>query len=172
MAEIVISEEIRQADDVISVDEYIQRKKRRRWRVADRMLKKAPLFAAQIMQDEFPGYTEEDFIHDVTRKRRKGKKRKGKSPLKRQGRYPFMMRHLANYQLTKDPEHLRKAQEMRNRMFNPIELVFSLNGESKTVSFPSTTSVSFVQGLAKIKFQSWEELDEILNEKLKYSHVQ
>ena len=57
----------------ISLEEVMKRKAMRRRRVAKRMLKKWPLFAVEEMQPEFPGYTQDEFIADVTRKTRKGK---------------------------------------------------------------------------------------------------
>lgn len=59
--------------DAISVEQFIKRKERRRRRVAKRKLKAVPLFAVEEMQGEFPGYTLDEFISDVTRKTRKGK---------------------------------------------------------------------------------------------------
>ena len=57
----------------ISIEEVMKRKVRRRRRVAKRMLKRCPLFAVEEMQKEFPGYTYDEFVADVTRKTRKGK---------------------------------------------------------------------------------------------------
>lgn len=59
--------------DAISIEKAMQRKVQRRRRVAKRMLKRWPLFAVEEMQAEFPGYTQDEFIADVTRKTRKGK---------------------------------------------------------------------------------------------------
>lgn len=164
---------IQQDEQAISLEQYLQKRKRRRWRVADRMLKRAPLFAVELMQHEFPGYTNEQFIADVTRKRSKSRgRKKGKSPLKRQGRYRLMMKAIADYRLTKDENHLALAQKLRQRMFLPMQIEFYLNKEKRTLTFPSTTSVEFVQSLTDIKFKTWAQLDEILDERLKYSHVQ
>lgn len=57
----------------ITIEEVIKRKVQRRRRVAKRMLKRWPLFAVEEMQAEFPGYTYDEFVADVTRKTRKGK---------------------------------------------------------------------------------------------------
>lgn len=58
----------------ISIEQYQKRRIQRRRRVAKRLLKRFPLFAVEMMQNEFPGYTYEEFISDVTRKTKKGKK--------------------------------------------------------------------------------------------------
>lgn len=57
----------------ITLEQVIKRRIQRRRRVAKRMLKRWPLFAVQEMQSEFPGYTQEEFIEDVTRKGRMSK---------------------------------------------------------------------------------------------------
>ena len=59
--------------DEISLMKIIARRLSRRRRVAKRMAKRCPLMAVEFMQDEFPGYTYQDFEADVTRKTRKGK---------------------------------------------------------------------------------------------------
>lgn len=59
--------------DAITLEQYLKRKIQRRRRVAKRLLKRFPLIAVEIMQAEFPGYTYDEFIADVTRKTRKGK---------------------------------------------------------------------------------------------------
>lgn len=70
----IISQQSRQHDhQAISLEQVIKRKVMRRRRVAKRMLTRIPLFAVEEMQAEFPGYTQDEFISDVTRKTRKGK---------------------------------------------------------------------------------------------------
>ena len=51
----------------------MKRRLARRRRVAKRMAARCPLLAVEFMQDEFPGYTYEDWEADVSRKTRKGK---------------------------------------------------------------------------------------------------
>ena len=64
----------RQADnEAITLEQYLKRKIQRRRRVAKRMAKKYPLLAVEMMQAEFPGYTYDEWVADVTRKTRKGK---------------------------------------------------------------------------------------------------
>lgn len=59
--------------DALTIEQYLKRRTQRRRRVAKRKLKVVPLFAVEEMQGEFPGYTLDEFIFDVTRKTRKGK---------------------------------------------------------------------------------------------------
>ncbi|RTL03623.1 hypothetical protein EKK58_12575 [Candidatus Dependentiae bacterium] len=75
MSQILITEPIfkRQDTQAISIERANMLREMRRRRVAKRKLKKVPLFAVEEMQTEFPGYTYDDFVADVTRKSRKGK---------------------------------------------------------------------------------------------------
>ena len=70
------------AADAITIEEVMRRKVQRRRRVAKRMLKRWPLFAVEEMQKEFPGYTYDEFVADVTRKTRKGKSIRHPKPRK------------------------------------------------------------------------------------------
>lgn len=57
----------------ITLEQILKRRLMRRRRVARRMAKRFPLMAVEFMQDEFPGYTWEDFENDISRKKRKSK---------------------------------------------------------------------------------------------------
>lgn len=73
--EILVTTDRVQREDLeaISLQQIIARRLARRRRVAKRMAKRFPLMAVEFMQDEFPGYTYEQWEADVTRKTRKGK---------------------------------------------------------------------------------------------------
>ena len=155
----------------ITLEQYQKKRERRRKLVADRMAKRFPLFAVEFMADEFPEYDYETFVQDVTRKRSKGKSFKSvKNPLKRQGRYPLYEAAMKNYWQTKEQKYLIEAQTLRNRLKLHFEVRLSLKKEYRYLIFPSTTAWRTVADLGKIKFSTWEELDEILAEKLKYIH--
>lgn len=158
--------------DVISFEQVRKRRQQRRRRVSKRMIKRFPLFAAEFMRDEFPSITPQDIIDDVTRKTRyKPKKRKGRSQLARQGRYPLMQKALRDYWLTKDEKHLKEAQRLRNNLFKRFIIEYRLSGDIKRWTFPSTTSVALIKQMAALKFKTWEELDAQLKELLRYSHA-
>lgn len=157
--------------DIITWEKYQNIRKRRRRRVAKRMEKRFPLFAVEFMKEEFSDYDFEQFVEDIKRPKRKIKKRKGKSPLKRQGRYPLMMENIKQYESTGNIKYLHQAQKLRNRINQPFEVVFSLNGKRRVEVFPSTASVEIIKSLAQIKFDSWEMLDSILEERLRYAHL-
>lgn len=158
-------------EDVISLEQIIKRRTQRRRRVAMRMYKRFPLFATEFMQDEFPGYDYDTYVEDVTRKRRPGKKIRGRSQMKRQGRYPAYSKALAQYQITKDQKYLEEAQRIRNRLFKPFLIEYALGKERKVWRFASTTSMGIIQKLVSLKYSSWEELEEKAGEILKYAHI-
>ena len=58
---------------VTNIEHVIKRRAMRRRRVAKRMAVRFPLMAVEFMQEEFPGYTYDQWLADVTRKTRKGK---------------------------------------------------------------------------------------------------
>jgi len=60
--------------EAITYEQILKRRVQRRRRVAKRKLASVPMFAVEEMQHEFPGYTYEEFVADVTRKTRKSKK--------------------------------------------------------------------------------------------------
>ena len=60
-------------NDAISIDHFIIRREQRRRRVAKRLHKRVPLFAVEEMQKEFPHYTLDQHIEDISRKSRKSK---------------------------------------------------------------------------------------------------
>lgn len=154
----------------ISLEEWRKKKERRRKRVAKRLAIRFPLFAVEFAREEFPNYTQELFEADLQGKKLP-KKRKGKSPMKRQGRYQPMQQALSNYRQTGDQDFLIKAQRLRNRMFKPFLIEYRIGKERRQMQFPSTTSFKVVTQLTQIKFKTWEELDRALDEKLKWAHV-
>lgn len=174
MNHIVIQREVIAPVDVrvTTIEQYEKRRIMRRRRVAKRLAKRFPMFAVEMMQNEFPGYTYEEFEADISRKTKKGKSiRHVKSPLKRQGRYPLYAKAMAEYQITKDQKFLEEAQKWRNRLYLPFEVWFRLNGETKVVTLHSTTSLTIVEKLGQIKFSSWEQWQQQYDEIMKWSHL-
>lgn len=76
MAEIIIVDSYtRQVDSrEISLEKLLLRRVARRRRVAKRMAIRCPLLAVEFMQEEFPGYTYEEWEADVSRKTKRGKR--------------------------------------------------------------------------------------------------
>lgn len=161
----------RQADrDAVSLEQWLVKRERRRKRVAKRMAKRFPLFAVQIMKEEFKDYNYEQFEADLAGKKLP-KKRRAKSPMVRQGRYLAMKKALANYRQTKEVKYLIEAKRLRERMFQPYQIEFRLGKERRRMQFPSTTSIRLMRELVQISFSSWQELESILEEKTRWIHV-
>lgn len=163
------------AQGVISLEIAMKRRIQRRRRVAKRLAKRFPMFAVEMMQAEFPGYTQEMFEADISRPTRKGKSfRKPKSPMSRMGRWPLFQRAMSNYRNTGDQKYLEEAQTLRNRMHLPFEVWFVLPQSKRLiVTFPPETDVNIVQSLTKIKgsdYSTREELETILNQRLAFTH--
>jgi hypothetical protein len=158
--------------EAISFHEILRRRIQRRRRVAKRLSKRFPLFAVEMMQDEFPGYTYEEYLLDIMPSKRKYKSiRHPKSQLKRQGRYELYLKALNQWHNTKDVSALVQAQYLRNRLFLPFELVWKIAGVERWLTLPSTTPYKMVQESAQVKAATMEELDMKLKEKLRYSHL-
>lgn len=154
----------------ISLEKWLKKREQRRKRVAKRMALRFPLFAVEFTREEFPQYTQDQFQSDIEGKKLP-KKRKGKSPLKRMGRYRAMRDAITEYRITGDIEHLRRAQQLRNRMFQPYEIDYRLGKERKIVRLAAETDYKKIVELANIKFSSWKELDEILEDKTRWIHI-
>lgn len=160
----------RKAKDTITLDQYVKKRQRRRKNMAKRMALKYPLFAVQFIKEVFPDYTSDTFESDIEGKKRP-KYKKGRSQLKRMGRYPLYQKAMTQYALTKNVEFLYQAQKWRKKMYLRYEIVYRCNGEKKLWSFPPQYPVKLIQDLAKITFTTWEELEKKTNEKLKYAHI-
>lgn len=160
---------VAQTTDIITIDQIVKKKAQRRRRVAKRMYKRFPLFAAEFMQDEFPGYQADMLFEDARRRTKKQpSKFKKKSPMKRQGRYPLMIKELSDYDWSKDIKHLLKAQRLRNLLFQPWRIEYRLGREAKEYRFPSEASFIIIKELASLKFKTWAELDEKIKDITRY----
>lgn len=147
--------------DVISIGEYDKKRQSRRKRVSRRMAKKYPLFALEFMKEEFPEMDYDTWEEDVITRKKSKSKRKSKSPMQRQGRYPLFQKAMNEYRFSKDLKDLEKAQQLRDRMFKDFLFVFTLGNEKKTYRLPSTASLGLVKRISSIKgYKTWEELEE------------
>lgn len=118
----------------------------RRLRKARRLFKQAPLFAFLWMQLEYPGYTYPEFLDDL-RRRTPPKKKKGKSPLLRYGRYYRFQDMLFDYSQTKDPEYLRKAVRLRKHMTKPYRLLHKTKEGIVEYSFSPFLKIEIIEEL-------------------------
>jgi hypothetical protein len=170
MSHIILVDQSNTEEQTISLDQYIKKRKRRRKRVSRRNFDRFPLFAVEFTKEEFPGYSQEDLDSDL-HKRKARKKIKGRSQMKRQGRYWLMKEHLTKYWLYGNIEDLRKAQQLRNRLFSPFIIEYRRGRDVIRYTFPSTTSVSIIQKLIKIQFTDFVDLEKKVDEITQYIHL-
>ena len=134
--------ETAQRYDEITLEQVIKRRAQRKRRVAKRLYKRAPLFAAEFMCEEFPETTQADVIEAVSRPTRKRKsQRTKKNGLKRYGRYPLYEKALHQYYQTGDLDALAEAQRWRNRLALDFEFYMRCQGQSRIYRLAPTASL-------------------------------
>lgn len=121
----------------------------RRLRRARYLTKKTPLFAFQIMQSEYEGYSYEQFLDDLRRRSKQKEKKKGRSPLVRYGRYQQMETALGSYHLTGDIEFAIEAQRLRKRMTKPYRILFRCGTETVEYSLSALIPIGSIARLTE-----------------------
>ncbi|GAA0536960.1 hypothetical protein [Chitinophaga japonensis] len=141
----------------------------RRMRKARRLYRQQPVFAYSIMSAEFQGYSHEEFWNDL-RRRTPPKKRKGKSGLRRYGRYGEMCRLLDRYRQTGNVADALKAQKLRNRITQPYRLQVRIGKLLKEYLLSPLIPVNSVKELTCSLHgcKDYAEADNKINEFLKY----
>lgn len=94
----------------------------RRLRKARRLFSQAPLFAFQLMCEQYDSYTYEQFLEDLRRRNNKVKRRI-KCTLVRFGRYQAMQQLLSRYEQTKDQRLALQAITLRRMMTRPYRVL-------------------------------------------------
>lgn len=118
----------------------------RRMRKARRLFKKQPLFAFETMCNEYPDYTYQLFSDDL-RYRKKPKKRKGKSPLVRFGRYRRMEKLNDLYRTTKNIEYALQSQRLYRRMSQSYRVMVRINGYVNEYAFSPLIPIEKIEWL-------------------------
>ncbi len=88
--------------------------------------------AFQFMQEKYPEYSYDDFVQDITPKRKryyKSYRYKKKSPLCKYGRFAAMENLIQLYGQTGDLAALLKAEKLRKVMTKPYRVLVSIKGE-------------------------------------------
>ncbi|BAV04429.1 hypothetical protein SAMN05421788_110163 [Filimonas lacunae] len=144
----------------------------RRLRKARRLHKKEPLFALQLMQEIYPGYTQEDFTDDL-RPRTAPKKKKGKTLMARYGRYSRMQSLLIEFRLTGEWWYVYQASRLKERMTQPYRVQMTLAGAQREYPLPAQTPIALVEKLVtKIAvLQSWPEVEAAISAFNQYTHI-
>lgn len=144
----------------------------RRIRKARRLYKKQPLFAYDILCKEYPDYTYDKFLDDL-RYRRKPKRRKGKSPLVRYGRYRRMEQLNELYRSTADIEYGLQAQRLRKYMTKPYRVLVRVSGKVLEYGFSPLIRIEEIEHLTtKLPTCKTEkEADELVEHFRKTAHI-
>ena len=144
----------------------------RRMRRARRLHKQVPLFAFALMQQEYPEYTFSDFYSDL-RLRSKPKRRKGKSPLVRFGRYWRIQELISRFHATGDYDLLRRANKLRAQLTKPYRVLVKLKGEAIEYTFSPLIPIGRMEQLMQ-KFKGCEteqQVDAVIAEFNKNNHL-
>lgn len=177
MSKIIINtKDLESNHDLITIDQYVAKRIRRRKNLAKRNTIKYPLFAVQFTQEEFPDYSRALYEKDIKGKK-KPRYKKGKSTLVRYGRYHEMKRLLLEYKNklmfdnVNDLELLLRIQRLRNSITKRYRILYQLKRECIEWSFPATYSYELIVELTKIKFSTFNELEDRINSLTKYSNI-
>ncbi|WP_316787752.1 hypothetical protein [Pedobacter frigoris] len=118
----------------------------RRLRKARRYFKQTPLFAFGRMVEEYPDYSFEQFTDDL-RRRTKPKKRKGRSPLTRYGRFRRIEKLLSEFRLTGDHDAIRKAIRLRKHLVHPYRVQFRIGKDRYEHCFSALIPIEQIEEL-------------------------
>jgi hypothetical protein len=123
------------------------------------------LFLNEVMQ-----VTIEDY-HAALKKLKPTKKRKGKSPLRRFGRFLKIENLVVQYHQSGDLKFLIEAQRLRINITKPYQVKIIFKGVIKIYSYAPTLSYALVVELFSLARQSksFEEYETGVDEKLKYT---
>lgn len=120
----------------------------RRLRRARRLWKQQPIFAYPQMREEYPTYSYEEFCDDLRRRSKERRRRKGRSPLVRYGRYGAFLRLMADYQSNGSWESVRRAMALRKRMTMPYRLRVQIGGQGYEYTLSPYIPQSQIEELA------------------------
>lgn len=145
----------------------------RRLRKARRLYKQTPLFAYQLMQQEYPNYSYAKFMDDL-RRRTKKKIRKKKSPLVIFGRYWRIDKLMVQFRSTKDFTLLEMAIKLRKNITKPYRMLVKLKGECMEFTFSPFTPIERIEQLNERFKQctTQEEIEKVFNDFKCSAHLQ
>ncbi len=141
----------------------------RRLKAARRLHRRFPLMAFQFMQEKYPDYCYQDFVQDITPKRKryyKSYRYTKKCPLRKYGRYSTMEDLIQQYQQTGDPAALLKAEKLRKVMTKPYRVLVSIKGQAIEFYLSPLIPYKVVQDLTLSirKTHSMEMAQQLIND--------
>ncbi len=131
--------------------------------------KRFGLFGWSFLKDIMP-VSEEEY-HSVLSKLKKLKKRKGKSPLVRYGRYRQMEKYLTEYKQTGDLNFLIRANEVRNRLSKMYKLEMLYQGKKIVYSYSAIIDYKQILKIIELSkhVKSHEEYEAMVKKELQYT---
>jgi len=145
----------------------------RRMRKARRLNKMQPLFAFNLLCTCYPGYTYELFLEDLRRRSRPKKKRKGKSPLLRYGRYSRMLKMKSHFLSTGNIQYAMKAEQLRRNLTKPYRLQVQVAGENWEYTFSALIEIEQIEQLAMDvrQYNTREQVEACIERFRSYAHT-
>lgn len=145
----------------------------RRMRKARRLNKVQPLFAFDLLCSTYPGYTYEMFLEDLRRRSKPKKKRKGKSPLMRYGRYARMQKMKSEFLNTGEIKYALKAEQLRRKLTHPYRLQVQGAGENWEYTFSALIEIQQIESLALEvrQHKTREAVNNCIDSFRKYAHT-
>lgn len=144
----------------------------RRMRKARRLFKKQPLFAYATMLENYPNYTQHEFLDDL-RLRKPRKKKKFKSPLLRYGRYYRMEEMKSKYMATGNIDFALQAQRLRRHLTKPYRVKVRIAHSTIEYGFSPLIQISDIELLvAKLAgCKDEKHADELVADFRKTAHI-
>lgn len=142
----------------------------RRLRKARRTFKATPLFAYNILIQEYEGYSYETFISDLIVRKRKSSRKRSKN-LNRYGRYYEMQKMITLYNQTGDIKYGLMAQRLRKYLTQPYRALIRIAGVEQEFFYPATVDIKVIQELVNHANNciAWDDYYAKENALLKYT---
>lgn len=145
----------------------------RRMRKARRLNKTQPLFAFNLLCSIYQDYTYEMFLEDLRKRSKPKKKRKGKSPLIRYGRYGRMQKMKFEFVRTGEIKYALQAQQLHRKLTQPYRLQVQIAGENWEYTFSALVEIEQIERLAfeVRQYKTREDVDNCIERFRKYAHT-
>ncbi|WDF66905.1 hypothetical protein PQ465_11370 [Sphingobacterium oryzagri] len=116
-------------------------------RKARRLYKQAPVFAFELLRQEYEGYAEEDFLDDLRIRSKPLRVKKGKSPLRRYGRYQRMQKFVDLFARTGNIAYGLQAQRLRDMLHVPYRVVVIISAKTYQYRCSPLIRIEDIEGL-------------------------
>lgn len=123
----------------------------RRRKAARRTWKKAPVFAFQMLCEQFPGYTTEMFLEDLKPRRQKPKRLKVKNHMRKYGRFAELQTLTFQWDDgDRTPELGLRILQLEKNLKKPFRLLKKFEGKLWEFYYTAKAPVSVIKELAAL----------------------